>query len=62
MEVWIARDMCGELAMFPICPTPCDVGAFEPDVIWTSTRGGEELNPNLYPEITFENSPKKVTL
>lgn len=62
MEVWIARDMCGELAMFHERPTTYDVGAFEPDLIWTSMLGGEDIDPSLYPEITFENSPKKVTL
>lgn len=62
MEVWIARDMSGELAMFPDRPTTHDVGAYEEDLIWTSVLGGEDINPSLYPEITFENSPKLVII
>lgn len=54
--------MSGELAMFPDRPTTYDVGAYEEDLIWTSILGGEDINPSLYPEITFENSPKLVTL
>ena len=25
-------------------------------------RGGVRLNPNMFPEVTFENSPQRITL
>lgn len=60
MEVWIARDMCGELAQFEDCPYKYEIS--EGEYMWISEKGGEDINPNLYPNITFENSPKLVTL
>jgi hypothetical protein len=64
MKAWIARDMDGELTQFEDCPHKYNIGADEDDIIWVSSsyRSGVPISPNLYPEITFENSPKLITI
>ena len=55
MKMWIARDANDSLALYEKEPTLV-VGQ-----IWT---GGCSIwiNPNEYPEVTFENSPMEVEL
>ena len=55
MKLWIARDADGSLSLYEKEPTLV-VGQ-----IWT---GGCSIwiNPNDYPEVTFENSPMEVEL
>ena len=54
----IARDKDGTLRLFDTIPVKHEEG------YWTSPRGyyDIELNSSLFPEVTWENSPKKVEL
>ena len=54
----IARDKDGTLRLFDTIPVKHKEG------YWTSPRGyyDIELNSSLFPEVTWENSPKKVKL
>ena len=58
MRIWIARDVNGDLALFLAKPRrrdddwTCDL-AFE-NAIW--------LDPDRFPNITWENSPKEFVL
>lgn len=54
----IARDKDGTLRLFDTIPVKHEEG------YWTSPRGyyDIELNSRLFPEVTWENSPKKVKL
>ena len=55
--MWIARDKSGHLQMFNRKPHK-DEGAF-----WVGGASNALLLPKyLFPEITFENSPKQVEL
>ena len=53
---WIARCKGGLLYIFDNVPVKHE------EVYWTSQRGyyDLELNSRLFPEVTWENSPKKV--
>lgn len=57
MTLWIARDECGELCAFDS----------KPELNKSNGRFITEncyyfLDEHLFPEITFENSPKQVEL
>ena len=57
MKMWIARDKDGSLALFRYKPFKMRYDTFDKfcgDII--------ELDKNLYPEVTFENSPQEVEL
>lgn len=58
MKLWIARDKDGTLRLFDTIPVKHEEG------YWTSPRGyyDIELNSSLFPEVTWENSPKKIEL
>ena len=54
MELWIARDMGGRLTLHYERP------------IWIANRGWNNVwaipDSSTFPEVTFENSPKKVEI
>jgi hypothetical protein len=55
MKLWIARDKFGTLALHeskPYCPYD----------IWQNSKQKWHLDQNLFPEVTFENSPQQVEL
>ena len=58
MKLWIARDQNGDLFLYPIKPdryvTECYV-FFNGDDWWN-------IDSDLFPEVTFENSPMEVEL
>ena len=57
MKLWIARDYDGSLWLFekePIYDESIDG--------WTDRSSVLILESNLYPEVTFENSPMEVEL
>lgn len=56
MELWIARDKNGGLYLHFDKPTT-DYGKY----YFTSTRA-VVIKRELFPEVTFENSPQKVEL
>lgn len=57
MEFWIAREHSG-LWMYLEKPTKYE------DTFGCSSANGEvyELDSDLFPEITFENSPRKIKI
>ena len=61
MKFWIARDYNGELWLYDHKPVIDDLNFMfiyrGDDICKTS-----ELNGDLFPEVTFENSPKPVEI
>ena len=64
MKMWICRDRDG-LCLFFTKPkkyyfNPCN----DNDYWWGTDNNGnsKELDPSLFPEVTFENSPMEVEL
>ena len=55
MKLWIARDKDGTLWMYNAKPNKYTSNFDLPE-------GSYELNYNLFPEVTFENSPREVEL
>ena len=59
MELWIARNQDGSLALFR---------RKKPQLFWEENIGqywaGTSLwlHPTMFPEVTFENSPQKVKI
>ena len=69
MKLWIARSKKGALDLYYTKPEKFDGGFFlrsryDGEIIsWYSHNTEGEwmrLNPNLYPEVTYENSPQQV--
>lgn len=61
---WVARDSEG-LTAFTAKPEKYFLNPYDQDdFIWVSTNCDKpiSLNPELYPEITIENSPQKTTI
>ena len=64
MTLWVARDIDGGLYLYNYEPCKNKIsGKFtcciKPNGEWSEEY---ELNSHLFPEVTFENSPKKVEL
>lgn len=59
MEFWIARDWDG-LTLFQSESKP----QLSDDYLWYDNGDGDfmQLSKDLFPEITFENSPKKIKI
>lgn len=60
MKFWIARDYDGELWVYPRKPI-LDVDIYKIDFSLEDSSSFE-LSTNLFPEITFENSPQEIEL
>lgn len=58
MKLWIARDENNDLALYTVKPT------LYYDNYYESAYNSEkiDLDENLFPEVTFENSPQMVEL
>ena len=56
-EMWIARDRTGILRIYDNEPK---VDKRKQEII--SIGGYYDININLFPDITFDNSPKKIKL
>ena len=58
MELYVARDKDGILTLFPCKPYCSENG------VWHGETDGRELffKKDMLPEVTFENSPKRITL
>ena len=56
MSVWIARDKDGELCLYKSKPWRCVYDQFDCDDIFLP------MDEDMYPEITWENSPKEFEL
>jgi hypothetical protein len=59
IELWIARDKYGDdsLWLFKKEPYECN-----DEGVWDSGDGACRLLPDIFPQITFENSPKRIEL
>ena len=57
MELWIGRDRAGILKLYDNKPK---VDKRKQEIM--SIGGYYEININLFPEVTFENSPQKVKI
>ena len=57
MVLYLARDTDGELVLFEGCPIRMN-GWFSPQRGYETLR----LDEGMFPEITFENSPRKVKI
>jgi hypothetical protein len=55
-EMWIARDVYGDIYLYYSEPIKKEFGFISKD------RSPEHLDSKLFPELTFENSPKKVKI
>lgn len=56
MKLWIARDKNGALALYTVKPTLCYNKQYE----GTYDSQMIDLDEELFPEVTFENSPQQV--
>lgn len=58
MELYVARDKDGILTLFPCKPYCSESG------VWYGETDGRELSlkKDMLPEVTFENSPKKIEI
>lgn len=56
MEYWIARDKNDDLYLYDFEPTRNPFGS------WESSGNYYEIGWRLFPEITYENSPKKISV
>ena len=56
MELWLARDKSGYLLLFEDAPIKKGNGFYSLEGCYYVLLG------NLFPEVTFENSPKKVKM
>ena len=61
MELWIARYEDGRLALFHECPTYNYIRAIN-DYDWQFGDIIGTIDKTLFPEITFENSPRKIKI
>jgi hypothetical protein len=57
MELWIGRDRTGILKLYDNKPK---FDKRKQEIM--SIGGYYEININLFPEVTFENSPRKVKI
>lgn len=60
MKLWIARDITGELCLHTKKPSVPN----EPGYAFWNTEDGlsYDINPGLFPEVTFENSPQEIEI
>lgn len=59
--LWIARDEDDTLAVFTEEPEKVKRGADDEETFWWGCER-MELDEDLFPEVTFENSPQRVEL
>lgn len=59
MEFWIARDETGDLALYHLKP---ELNNLDDLAFYQPSKFGIEypICGDLFPEITFENSPQKI--
>lgn len=55
MELWIAREMLGNLYLY-------DTEPYLDGEEWNSTGNYYLIDKHLFSEVTFENSPKKAKI
>lgn len=63
MDFWVARNQNGDLSMFS--KKPEKIQGWHHEYYWSTREEGESsmwLDNDLFPEVTFENSPQEVNL
>ena len=61
MKLWIARSECGDLTLYKTKPKK-EVSMLSTTTYWNDRNESFTIDNRLFPEVTFENSPKKVEL
>ena len=59
MRAWIARDKDGMLFIYT---QPPSINPIREDVYMVNNGDFLSIDKNLFPEVTFENSPKEVEI
>ena len=62
MKLWIARDEDGDLFLYNQKPSILKTGVDPWDCFQTPNKEFLVISNELFPEVTFENSPREVTL
>ena len=62
MDFWIARDEDGDLFLYNQKPSILKTGIDPWDCFQTPNKEFLVISNELFPEVTFENSPQKVEL
>ena len=62
MKMWICRATNGVLTLHQFKPRKIRMDDESKDFFWTSDVCQSFLNRQLFPEVTFENSPHEVEL
>ena len=57
MKLWIARTKGGKLGFYQF--KPLYNNTYD---LWICKLGGLNVDKNIFPEVTFENSPQEVEL
>ena len=57
--MWIARDRNGDLYLYENKPDTFETDIFHPQ---NEDELCDQLNNDLFPEVTFENSPQEVEI
>lgn len=61
MEFWIARSENGYIRLYPKKPHK-ELSMLSMSTYWTDNLKSYKIDDELFPEVTFENSPQKVKL
>jgi hypothetical protein len=60
--MWVARDKDGRLGITEEKPSRYTVDAADGPVFWSSDDTGMFINPNLFPDLKWEDDPIEVEL
>ena len=60
MKMWICREDDGALYLFERKPTKIEI--FDDTWMWMCDQGMMRIHKDIFPEVTFENSPMEVEL
>ena len=61
MKMWIARSEYGDLTLFQTEPSQ-EVSMLTGSRYWNDRLKSYKISDDLFPEVTFENSPMEVEL
>lgn len=61
MKMWIARAESGDLKLYQTEPKQ-EVSMLTGSIYWNDRLDSYKIDNRLFPEVTFENSPKEVEL
>jgi hypothetical protein len=61
MKMWIARAESGNLTLYQTEPQQ-EVSMLTGSIYWNDRLESFKIDDRLFPEVTFDNSPKEVEL